>query len=146
MQSEVRESNRAALLRACRFPSAANRRLSQPSERALSMVAKQRREKEKEKEKGGKEEFVGQSFRELALLVVVLLLVRRLAGYAFPASVTRDAHLRHAARRWQCRCVSCIKRRSTIGAVARSEPSRAERFTRSVLIQPVALKCNPSRG
>lgn len=36
-------------------------------------------------------EFVGTSFRELALLIV-----RRLAGYAFPASVTRGAHLRHA--------------------------------------------------
>lgn len=44
----------------------------------------------KENERSG--EFVG--FRELALLVVVL--VRRLAGYAFPASVTRGAHLRHA--------------------------------------------------
>lgn len=55
MQSEVRVERSAALLRACRFPSAANRRVSQPNKRARGRVKRGEERRRKERERKRKE-------------------------------------------------------------------------------------------
>ncbi|KAG7200384.1 hypothetical protein KM043_017840 [Ampulex compressa] len=83
---------------------------------------------------GKKQPPLHPSFRGLALFA--LFLPRRLAGYALPASVTRDApYLLH---RWhRRRCAQCIKPRSRLAHRSLGVS------TRPALIQPEALKCNP---